>query len=232
MRKDIEITIDTKTSRVNSNSAVAGVKSENLQGNIIIKPIPFIDGVGRFYISGRGSILMEKKNSCYVIPIRSSILSEGDFDFCFKIVEQEKEEGTPIFSSEISDMRVLDTIESEETIPDQYPTWIETFDAKIAEINNLEQNVENAEQERERKTTEAIDNIRDMTAECQEIEDNCTDLRNETEDIKNTARDFVYAVTFAKAETDPVDGCLYFIGEESLGTMGFEINYETGQLEY
>lgn len=127
---------------------------------------------------------------------------------------------------------VLDTIESEETIPYQYPTWIETFDAKIAEINNLEHNVENAEQERERKTTEAIDNIRDMTAECQEIEDNCTELRNETETIKNTARDFVSAVTFARAETDPTDGCLYFIGEKSLGTMGFEINYETGQLEY
>lgn len=162
-KKDVIIRINTETSEVISSSAVAGVKSENLQGNLIIIPEPFIDGTGRFFIDEHGSIEMTKQQDCYVIPILSSLLANGDFDYCFKITEPQSEQGIPVFVSEISSLKVPDTIESNEEIPEQYPTWIEIYDSKIAEINALEDTLEQAEQSRNQRTNKAINNIVDMT---------------------------------------------------------------------
>ena len=148
MKKDVIIRINTETSEVMSNSATLGIKSENLQGNLIIIPEPFIDGTGRFFIDEHGSIEMTKQENYYVIPILSSLLANGDFDYCFKITEPQSEQGIPVFVSEISSLKVPDTIESNEEIPEQYPTWIENYDSKIAEINNLEQSIEDAEKDR------------------------------------------------------------------------------------
>lgn len=179
MKKDILITIDTTTSLVKSNSAVAGVKSENLQGNLIIKPEPFIDGTGRLYINNQGSIEMIKKDDCYILPIQSSLLKNGDFNYCFKITEPETEKGIPVFCSEISDMEVADSITDETEIPEQYPTWAETFDSKIAEIEKLEQTVFKNEKARDNKVNTAVQNIKDLTADYNENAQKKTDEFNE-----------------------------------------------------
>lgn len=63
-----------------------------------------------------------------------------------------------------------------------------------------------------------IDDIEEMRQETEEF-------RDETEEMMETARDFISAVTWSKAESNPVDGHLYIIGEESLGTQGFEVNW-------
>ena len=168
MRKDI--IIEYKNDRFLTNSESMGIKSENLQGKIIFKPEPFIEGACRMYIEGRGSILMEKEENSYTLDILSSLLTEESLDICFKITEPENEKGTPVFCSKIIHFKVLDTIESDEEIPEQYPTWIETFDSKIAEIQALEEELEEAEESREEaevernaRVDEAISNIHDMT---------------------------------------------------------------------
>lgn len=158
MKKDVIIRINTETSEVMSNSATLGIKSENLQGNLIIIPEPFIDGTGRFFIDEHGSIEMTKQENYYVIPILSSLLANGDFDYCFKITEPQSKQGIPVFVSEISSLKVPDTIESNEEIPEQYPTWIENYDSKIAEINNLEQSIEDAERNRSTNENERVTN--------------------------------------------------------------------------
>jgi hypothetical protein len=244
--RDVIITAQTDGYSIDNPNNILGISGENLQGKIIFKPEPFIDGVCRMHIADEGSIEMKKENNCYTLPIKSSLLKES-FNFCIKITENETEEGIPKFSTRILKMQVLETIEDNTEIPDQYPTWIETFDSKIAEMQKLEETItaneedrKKAEDERNETLQETVDKILDMTEEYNanakqktiEFDDNAKNKEEELNAIADTARDFVSAVTFAKAETDPKDGHLYFIAEESLGTMGFEIDYKTGHLTY
>lgn len=81
--------------------------------------------------------------------------------------------------------QVLDTIEDSADIPEEYPSWIETFDSKIAEIQALEESVEQAEQdriqadeERNKKVDDAISEIKDMTADYNENAEIKTDEFN------------------------------------------------------
>lgn len=154
MKKDIQIKVNTETNQVLINSEILGISSENLQGNIIFKPEPFINGTCRLYVEGLGVIEMDKQEDCYTLPIKSSLLKSPGIDICFKIIEPTNEEGTPIFATKIIHLKVVDTIEDDSEIPEQYPTWIETFDSKIAEIDNKLDEVDSA-----------ISNIQDLTSE-------------------------------------------------------------------
>ncbi len=256
MKKDILVSINTETSKIINNSAcTVGVKSENLQANLIIKPIPFVNGAGRFYVENQGSIKMKKQEDCYILPIKSSLLKNGDFNFCFKVTEPENEGETPIFVSEICDFKVLDTIESEEEIPDQYPSWIETFDSKIAELEELEENIEqaeanreNAERERNTRVDEAIENIVDLTEEynqnavektnefnmnvtekTDDFNNNADEKKEELEVIADGVKDMATAIQFATFEVDN-DMNLVINQAEKLVNTNFSIN-EGGELE-
>ena len=154
MRKDIKINVDTQTDGISLSSRRLGISSENLQGKIIFTPKPFIDGICRMYIEGHGTIEMDKQEDCYTLDIKSSLLITPHIDVCFKITEPEKDNGVPIFATKIIHFEVLDTIEDSIEIPEQYPTWIETFDSKIAQIDNLIKSGE-----------VAVENIKDMTKE-------------------------------------------------------------------
>lgn len=87
----------------------------------------------------------------------------------------------------------------------------------------------NATQKTNDFNTHVTQKVNDFDTHAIEVTDNFDDNAAEKteviQDICDTARDFVSAVTFAKAELNPADGHLYFIGEESLGTMGFHINW-------
>lgn len=74
MRKDIQININTETNQITRSAENMGISSENLQGKIIFKPVPFVDGVCRMYIEDHGSILMDKQEDCYTLDILSSLL--------------------------------------------------------------------------------------------------------------------------------------------------------------
>ncbi len=161
--KNLEIQVNSKNNQILKSSDILGISSENLQGKIIFKPVPFVDGACRLYIENKGTILMEKEEDCYTLDILSSLLTEPSLDICFKITEPQNEKGTPVFCSKIIHLKVLDTIDSDEEIPDQYPTWIEILDSKIAELEALEEDVEEAEEERNQAVQEAIGNIQDMT---------------------------------------------------------------------
>lgn len=158
MRKNVQINVNSQTNEIFKNNEIIGISSENLQGKIIFKPVPFVDGACRMYIEGYGSILMNKEENCYVLDILSSLLIAPSIDICFKITEPEKENGVPIFATKIMHFRVLDTIEDSAEIPEQYPTWIETFDSKIAEIQKLEETVSVNEEKRTESENTRIQN--------------------------------------------------------------------------
>lgn len=164
MARNIEISTIGKDKQTIISSSTLGITSENLQGKIIFKPVPFIEGVCRMYIKDRGTILMEREEDSYTLDILSSLLTESSLDICFKITEPENEKGIPIFCSKIIKLKVLETIDSDETIPEQYPTWIEVFDSKIAELEELEADFEEAEEDRNQAVQDAIEDIEEATA--------------------------------------------------------------------
>ena len=50
MRKDIQIDVNTETNFISKDRKELGISTENLQGKIIFKPEPFINGACRLYI--------------------------------------------------------------------------------------------------------------------------------------------------------------------------------------
>ena len=189
------------------------------------------------------------------------------------IIDAEEDFRTQLFEMQFYENENADGIVPTEEQVDGFNTMLTAMNAKIDEADALEQTIgaaeaqrQEAEESREQRTNEAIDNIIDMTAtynqnaqektdafnsnatqktndfdthvtqkvndfdtHAQEVtddfDDNAAEKTEVIQDICDTARDFVSAVTFAKAELNPADGHLYFIGEESLGTMGFHINW-------
>lgn len=183
MRKDIIIQVNSETNAIVTSSKNVGISSENLQGKIIFRPEPFVDGFCRMYVGTKGSIEMDKQDNCYTLDIKSSLLKTPGIDVCFKITEPENESGIPIFATKIIYFNILDTIEDDAEIPDEYPTWIETFDSKIAEIQKLEETIEQAETERNKKVDNAVENIKDLTEKYNE------NAKKKTEEFNKTVED-------------------------------------------
>lgn len=256
MRKDIQINVNSKTNQIVASNDTLGITSENLQGKIIFRPEPFVEGTCRLYIDGKGSILMDKQEDCYTLDILSSLLEDSSIDICFKITEPENEKGIPKFVSKIMHFRVLDTIESDEEIPEQYPSWIDVFDSKIAEINALEQSVEEAEQgrdeaevERNKKVDDAVANIKDLTDEynknaiektkdfnmnvtekTDDFNDNADERKEELETIADGVKDMATAIQFATFEVDNNMNLMINTAEKLVNTS-FDFNENTGELE-
>jgi hypothetical protein len=187
MRKDI--LIEYKNDKFLTNSETMGIKSENLQGKLIFKPVPFVDGACRLYIEDKGSILMQKEEDCYTLDILSSLLTEPSLDLCFKITEPENEKGTPIFCSKIIHFKVYDTIDTEGDIPEQYPSWEQVLDSKIAELNAMEEDFTQAEEERNTTVQEAVEDIEEATAEVENLNIDLSDKVDGDVSITLTKKD-------------------------------------------
>lgn len=78
------------------------------------------------------------------------------------------------------------------------------------------------------KTDDFDSHVSDKT---DEFDAHADDRKEELQAISDTARDFVSAVTFTTIEENFETGNLEVNNEESLGNMGFQFNYETGDLE-
>jgi len=146
MRKDILITANSKTSMVNLPQSRLGINGENLQGNLILKfEDEFIDGVAIIEIK-RGNekyyLSMTKDEDKYVLPILSSLLSvAGIINMEIRITEAGN--NIPVWKSNIFFLKVEEAINATTTIPEEYPTWIDTANAKILEIDEAINEVDN-----------------------------------------------------------------------------------------
>jgi len=204
MRKDILINVNSENNKVKIDNKTLGITSENLQGKIIFKPEPFVDGVCRLYVDGKGSILMDKQEDCYTVNILSSLLTEDSLDVCFKITEPETEDGIPIFCSKIMHFRVLETIDSSSTIPEDYPSWEQVLDSMMAKVEQMESDADD-------RLDEVVGQIQDLTSAYNSNATNKTNEFNTNATNKTTAFNQNYAskvteidgaVNSAKTELD------------------------------
>lgn len=178
--KDIIISVDSTSHKVNFPDEFLGIGYENLQGNLIFQfDNNFIGGQARLDISidcesGMIPNLTPYENG-YILPIKSSLLTGSNVLMQLVIDEtsltqyslttdteinpnktyyekvgndylvvenpvvgdlsQYYEANTPVFKTDIFQLKVKDSINAQETIPEQYPTWINTLNTLIGTIN-------------------------------------------------------------------------------------------------
>lgn len=146
MRKDILITANSKTSMVRLPQSRLGINGENLQGNLILKfEDEFVDGIAIIEIQ-RGNekyyLSMTQDEDKYVLPILSSLLSvAGIINMEIRITEAGN--NIPVWKSNIFFLKVEEAINATTEIPEEYPQWIDTANAKIIEINHAIDEVNN-----------------------------------------------------------------------------------------
>lgn len=151
MKKNINITVNSANGEIIKNTGILGINGENLQGNIIFSfKGDFVSGVAWLEVEmpngTKGHMEMTNVENTYVLPILSSLLKNtGIINMNLRITETPNYEEIPVFKSKIFPMEVLESINTTTTIPEEYPTWLDTANAKIlemdqalSEVNNLD----------------------------------------------------------------------------------------------
>ena len=139
MRKDININLDVMKSNSSENEYNVGIHGENLQGNIVFELSEKVEGIGYLQIQKNDeieNILMSNDEyyTKYYVPIKSALLDAENFRFQLRITEPENENGIPVFLSPIYIAYVGEDI-GNIVEPEEYPTWLDTANSKIMEIN-------------------------------------------------------------------------------------------------
>ena len=158
MRKDIIITANSKTSRVDLPTSRLGLNGENLQGNIIVKfSDEFVNGNAILEIQRDDEkyyLTMQKENESYYLPILSSLLTNPTTIIMqIRITEGTDNELIPVWKSNKFYLKVEEAINAEIPIPEEYPEWIDIANSKLNQIDNLDIDAEK------------IDNITTVTIE-------------------------------------------------------------------
>ena len=148
MRKDIIITANSKTSRVDLPTSRLGLNGENLQGNIIVKfSDEFVNGTAILEIQRDDEkyyLTMQKENESYYLPILSSLLTKATTIIMqIRITEGTSITDIPVWKSNKFYLKVEESINAEITIPEEYPEWIDIANAKLNEIDESIQEVDN-----------------------------------------------------------------------------------------
>ena len=145
MAKNIIVSVNAADGSVYTNEQSLGISGENLAGQIIVEFFngEFVDGTASIEIERgdeKGFIEMTKDvdTKTYRLPIKSSLLSTvGEIKAQVTITQTKKGTEIPVFKSKIFTLTVGEAINATATIPEEYPTWLETANAKIAEMDAL-----------------------------------------------------------------------------------------------
>ena len=171
-------TSDRKTLHKDRRSL--GMNGENLQEVLLFCLDEKIEGIGIVEVElpdgTKGMIEVDRTEEGYELPVKSSLLTQTGFvKFQLRILHDDVE----IFKSEIIALEVKDSINATETIPEQYPTWIDNLTTLKQELEKAEservsnenerQSAEKTRQENFTKMQEtvssAVSNIKDLTEE-------------------------------------------------------------------
>ena len=147
IKKNIEVTINSKTRQVFFEDNFLGIKGENLQGYLVFKfQDEFVNGVATLKVEQEGNLYniyeVEKENDTYKVLIKSSLLKSPIIYMALSITESGSENEIPIFISNKFFMLVGETIESTEEIPNEYNSWLDNANQKLAELDNLDIDIE------------------------------------------------------------------------------------------
>ncbi len=121
-----------------------GMSGENLQEVLLFVLDEKIEGAGIVEVElpdgTKGTINdITRTDEGYELPVKSSLLSQAGFvKFQLRILHDDVE----IFKSEILPLEVKDSINATETIPEQYPTWLDEFESLKKDVKILQEDNE------------------------------------------------------------------------------------------
>lgn len=155
-----------------------GMSGENLQEVLLFCLDEKIEGTGIVEVElpngEKGMIQVECTEEGYELPIKSSLMAQTGFvKFQLRILHDNEE----IFKSEIIALEVKDSINATETIPEQYPTWIDT-------LTNLKQDLEKSESERVSNENERISAEETRQENFTEMQETISNAVNNIKDLK------------------------------------------------
>lgn len=158
-----------------------GMNGENLQEVLLFCLDEKVEGTGIVEVElpngEKGMIEVERTEEGYELPVKSSLLTQTGFvKFQLRILHDDVE----IFKSEIIALEVKDSINATETIPEQYPTWIDT-------LTNLKQDLEKSESERVSNENERISAEKTRQENFTEMQKT---VENATSNIKDLKEDY------------------------------------------
>ena len=159
--KDIELLINKDTGYIENTSSFL-IQQENLQRKIIFKfKEGFVDGNAYLCIekdNAQGKIKLTKNEEQYETTIKSNMVSNTkSIKISLRILqapimeyneeEEIEEEQTPIFASKISILNVAETIIAEDELPEDLPTWQDTVNEELSELETSVENLSNTKQD-------------------------------------------------------------------------------------
>lgn len=169
-----------------------GMNGENLQEVLLFCLDEKIEGTGIVEVElpngEKGMIQVECTEEGYELPIKSSLMAQTGFvKFQLRILHNEVE----IFKSEIIALEVKDSINATATIPEEYPSWVDT-------LTNLKKDLEKAESERVSNENERIsaektrqENFTKMQKTVENATSNIKDLKEDyNENAKQKTEEF------------------------------------------
>ena len=201
MIKKILIKTSNRKAKV-AGRDILGMNGENLQEVLLFCLDEKIEGTGIVEVElpdeTKGMIEVECTEEGYELPVKSSLLTQTGFvKFQLRILHDNEE----IFKSEIIALEVKDSINATATIPEEYPSWVDT-------LTNLKKDLEKAESERvsnenerisaektrqenftemQKKSEEAVSNIKDLTDKYNENDKQKTEAFNKNFEEKQKA---------------------------------------------
>lgn len=148
MAKNIIITINAKSNAVKVNSPVVGAIGENMQGVFIVEFVnsEYISGVCWLEINSDGEKgyieLKPSGDNTYTAPIKSGITKyRGNIEAQVRITQTAVNSEVPVFKSDIFSLNTLASINALDEMPDEYPKWIDVANAKLAEVDEAIENL-------------------------------------------------------------------------------------------
>lgn len=147
--KDLIINVSRETRMVDLSKTIIGVDNENLQQNLVFRfKDEFVNGVARleFVIDNEKQFAMlTKSGESYSIPVKN-ILTKRNYNgqtmMQLVITESEREEGIPVFKSNVFYVAIKESINAESEAPDGYQQWLEIANAKLAELDDAIESTE------------------------------------------------------------------------------------------
>lgn len=145
-----KITLTSSTRECITKGTFLGYEGENEVNKLVFEFTDgFKDGLGVLNIQRGeeyGYVSLEKVEGAYEFPVKSSILSKiGDIRFQVVITGND---GSVIKYDPFT-MTVKDAIDAESEMPEEYPSWVDMANAKLAEVDEAIRNTETATKQAE-----------------------------------------------------------------------------------
>ena len=138
-----KITLTSSTRECITKGTFLGYEGENEVNKLVFEFTDgFKDGLGVLNIQRGeeyGYVSLEKVEGAYEFPVKNSILSKiGDIRFQVVITGND---GSVIKYDPFT-MTVKDAIDAESEMPEEYPSWVDMANAKLAEVDEAIRNTE------------------------------------------------------------------------------------------